>query len=136
MDEQNEKQTEETTQDKQEAGGQKQLDMRERATRGTLTLVRPIRAGGKDVTELHYDFSRLTGWEFADAMDMDTRGTHFFRLTRKQAVSMFAATAAKETPGVDAIDIRERMGVEDAIAAMDIAIVFLNTSTRAARKDT
>ena len=136
MDEQNGKQTEETTQDKPKTREEARRDVHEKMTRGTLTLVSPIRAGGKDVTELNYDFSRLTGWEFADAMDMDTRSVNILKITRKQALSLFAATAVKTPPGVDAIDIRERMGLEDAMQAVEIATFFLNTSTRAVRKDT
>ena len=31
-------------------------------TKGTLKLSTPIRAKSQDITELQYDFSKLTGW--------------------------------------------------------------------------
>ena len=144
MDEQNGKagqteqaeQQEDDAQSRQEMLEQAKQRMHEQMTRGTLTLVKPIRAGGRDVTELKYDFSRLTGWEFADAMDMDAKGTNFFQLTRKQALCLFAATAGKETEKVDATDVRERLGIEDTMRAVEITMLFRNTSTSAARQDT
>lgn len=99
--------------------------------KGTLTLDTPIKAGDKDVTELHYDFSKLTGWEYADAMDKDSGGSNIFRITNKQAMLLFAATAGKETDGIDATDIRERIGVADSIKAVQLATVFFVASTRA-----
>ena len=40
---------------------------------GKLTLTAPIRAGGKDVTELNYDFTKLSGLDFVEAMDADPK---------------------------------------------------------------
>ena len=98
--------------------------------RGVMKLKTPIRAGGKDVTELFYDFTELTGWEFVEAMDMDREARNIFSVTEKQALCLFAATAGKQTPGIDATDIRKRMGVADAVKAVQLATVFLVTSTR------
>lgn len=56
---------------------QLRAQMHEDAKSGIITLKTPLRAGGRDVTELAYDFGKLTGWEYADAMDMDPRaGQH------------------------------------------------------------
>lgn len=102
-------------------------------SKGTLKLEKPIRASNTDVTELHYDFNKLTGWEFAQALDRDTDGkTSAFRLTQIQALELFAAAAVKETPDVDAEDIRRRIGISDAVKATQIAVVFFNLTSQTA----
>ena len=99
---------------------------------GTLTLIDPIRDGQRTVTELHYDFCRLTGWEYADAMDSDREGDkNAFRLTNRQALALFAAAAAKQTEGLDVTDIKQRLSIRDAIKAAQIATVFFVASSRA-----
>ena len=92
---------------------QLRAQMHEDAKSGIITLKTPLRAGGRDVTELAYDFGKLTGWEYADAMDMDPRAGNIYKITRKQALCLFAAAAGKE----------------DAQTAVEQAMVFLTTST-------
>lgn len=75
---------------------QLRAQMHEDAKSGIITLKTPLRAGGRDVTELAYDFGKLTGWEYADAMDMDPRAGNIYRITRKQALCLFAM--ATRTP--------------------------------------
>ncbi len=104
--------------------------------KGTLKLSAPIRAKSQDVTELQYDFSKLTGWEYVEAMDADTSARNIFKISQKQALCLFAAAAGKVTPDVDATDIRERIGAVDALRAVQLATVFLITSTRAANQNT
>lgn len=102
-------------------------------SRGQLQLDKPIRASNKDVTVLHFDFTKLTGWEFAQALDRDASGnTNAFRLSQVQALELFAAAAAKETPDVDTEDIRRRIGISDAVKATQIAVVFFNLTSRTA----
>lgn len=98
--------------------------------KGTLKLSKPIRAASEDITELHYDFTILTGWDYVDAMDSDTAAKNMFKITSKQALSLFAVAAAKKTDNVDAKDIKERIGVVDAAKAVQLATVFLVTSTK------
>lgn len=100
-------------------------------SKGTLELALPIRARSKDITKLRYDFTKLTGWEYAEAMDSDVAARSVFVVTKKQAISLFAAAAAKATPDVDAIDIKQRIGVADAQRAVQVATLFL---TRAAQE--
>lgn len=108
----------------------------ENTSKGVLALQRPLRAGGRDVTELAFDFTRLTGWEYADAMDMDTHaGGNPYKITRKQALCLFAMAAGKVNEGVDAADVRERLGVEDAQAAVQCTVLFLNTSESAVKSN-
>lgn len=104
-------------------------------SKGTLELAAPIRGRSKDIAELRYDFTRLTGWEYAEAMDSDQNARNVFVVTKKQAICLFAAAAAKVTPDVDAKDIRERIGLADAQRAVQVATLFLTTSAREAGKN-
>lgn len=102
-------------------------------SRGQMRLAAPFRASNKDIEVLHFDFTKLTGWEFAQALDRDATGkTNAFRLTQIQALELFAAAVNKMTPDVDAEDIRHRLGIEDAIKAAQIATSFFNFASRAA----
>lgn len=101
--------------------------------KGEMRLAVPIRASGKDISALIYDFTKLTGWEFAQALDRDGSGkTDAFRLTQMQALELFAAAAAKMTPDIDAEDIRRRMSIEDAIKAAQVAVSFFSFTSQAA----
>ena len=112
--------------------------------KGALKLAKPIMAAGREITELRWDFRDLTGWEYANALDCDNAGVNVFRITNKQAFSLFAAAAAKATTikndgGVDmhpldARDIKERMGIDDTIKAVQVATVFFATSARVGNK--
>jgi len=101
---------------------------------GKMQLETPIRAGGKDVAELEYDFQRLTGWEYAEAMDSDNSAANMFRISSRQAFALFATAAGKATSGIDAIDIKERMGSTDAIKAVQLATIFFVAAARAGNK--
>ena len=100
-------------------------------TKGTLKLSTPIRAKSQDITELQYDFSKLTGWEY-----VEVTARNVFKISHKQALCLFATAAGKATPDVDATDIKERIGAVDALRAVQLATVFLITSTRAANQNT
>ena len=104
--------------------------------KGTLRLITPIRAAGKDITELHYDFTALTGWDYVNAMDSDMNAKNMFKVTSKQALCLFATAAAKITPDVDETDIKERIGAADAVKAVQLATVFLVTSTKEEKANT
>lgn len=108
----------------------------EKISKGTLELAIPIRARSEDVKELHYDFSKLTGWEYAEAMDTDKEARNMFVVSKKQALCLFAAAAAKATDGIDAKDVKERIGLADAQRAVQVATLFLNVSAQAAGKNT
>lgn len=118
------------TENGREAFEEAQRTLHEKVIRGRMKLVTPIRAGGKDLEELEYDFGKLTGWEYAEAMDMDANAGSVLKITRKQAFCLFAQAAGKATDGVDARDIRERLGMEDAKVGVELATLFLNTSAR------
>lgn len=105
-------------------------------SKGKLELATPIRIRDNDVTELHYDFSKLTGWEYAEAMDTDSAARNIFVTTRKQAISLFAAAAAKVTEDADAYDIKQQLGIVDAQRASVLATLFLNKAAQEAGKNT
>lgn len=108
----------------------------EGTVRGTLKLKKPIRAQSEDLTELYYDFSKLTGWEYVEAMDEGGTTRNVFEVSQKQALCLFAAAAGKATNGVDAVDIRTRIGMEDTLRAVQIAMVFIVASARAENPST
>lgn len=133
MSEENKKQNEQSQEPSAQQPAPITLNM---ISKGTLELATPIRARSKDVTALHYDFTRLTGWEYAEAMDSDPAARNVFVVTKKQAICLFAAAAAKVTPDVDAKDIKERIGLADAQRAVQVATLFLTTSAREAGRNT
>ena len=108
------------------------LEAAETVSNGKFKLKTPIRDGEKEYTELKYDFNALTAWELAKAIDTGIAGKNDpFNVTDMQALSLFAAAAAKVTEGLDATDIRERMGGADGIAAIRVAAIFFNGSSLA-----
>lgn len=102
----------------------------EKFAKGRYELQKPIRAAGKDVEELEYDFLSMTGMEYAEALDTDPTANNALRISNKQAFQLFAVAAAKATTGIDAIDIIERMGATDTMKAIQIATVFFFAAAR------
>lgn len=108
-------------------------ELAELSRKGALILKTPIQSGEIEVKVLRFDFGKLTGFEFAEAMDSCADGkANAFRMTQKQAISLFAAAAAKEAQGIDKEDIMRRMGIEDAVKAAQLATNFFNLTSRAA----
>ena len=105
-------------------------------SKGTLELAVPLRARSKDIKVLHYDFTKLTGWEYAEAMDSDPTTRNMFVVSKKQAICLFAAAVAKVTPDVDATDVKQRIGIADAQRAVQVATLFLTRAAREAGKNT
>jgi hypothetical protein len=112
------------------ASNAKQIDPERllKLAKGTLDLITPIRAESHDLTALEYDFTKITGWEYADAMDKG-KSESSFRLSAKQALSLFATAVTKATKGVDFTDILQRIGTADAIKAVQLATVFFVACT-------
>ena len=100
---------------------------------GKLTLAEPIMDGENEYNELEYDFGKLKGLELARALDFGDGPKDSFRLSDVQALNYFACAAAKcqKPGGLDATDIRERIGGMDAIKAIQLATVFFRASSRA-----
>lgn len=124
--------------DKKDAKIPKILDPEEQIRqfgRGRMELRVPIQDGENVCNELHWDFLALTGAEYVDALDRDTRANNTFRITNAQALSLFAAAAAKATTGVDATDIRRGISMMDAQKATQIATVFFTASSRVGNRN-
>ena len=113
--------------------------------RGKLKLMYPMRAHGEDVTEIRFDFCSLTGAEMMDALDNVPTINNMFGISNKQALLLFAATAEKCAPMVDAggkmtrqydaKDVRDRLSATDAVKALQIAKLFYNASSQAGNKN-
>ena len=123
--------------EKMEEGRQKAKDAQEAMAqgKGKLTLETPMKSGDKEITELKYDFTALTGLEYTDAMDndMNANPNAIQNVTHKQALSLFAKAAAKQTEGLDMQDIMTRIGATDALEGVQLAKIFFVGSTRAGR---
>lgn len=103
------------------------------SSKGCIELFDPIIDGEREYKKLEYDFKALRGTELADALDADDENrnrTDPFRLTRRQAISLFAAAAEKKTDGLFAKEIKERLGVVDALNAVRIATLFFISTSR------
>lgn len=99
---------------------------------GKLILGEPFTADDVEITELHFDFMNLTGIEMMDAIDRGaTDKGSAFRISNRQALELFIASAAKETEGVDAGDIRRGLSPMDSVKAVQLATVFFVTSSQA-----
>ena len=98
---------------------------------GKMELMTPIKSRDKEITELEWDFTILTGKEYVQALDADRSAPNAFTLTNTQALAFFAAAAARKTPGLDTRDIRDRLGMQDAVKAIQLAQVFYAACNRA-----
>ena len=99
--------------------------------KGEMKLLAAIRGGGKDIDALKYDFTKLTAWEYAEALDSDAAAKDAFKMTKKQGIALFAAAVAKEMPELDARDVKERLGIKDGVQAVNLATVFFVSAQRA-----
>lgn len=108
------------------------LKAAETVSKGKFSLKVPIRDGEKEYDTLIYDFDTLTAWELAKAIDAGATGRgESLSLSAASALAIFAAAAAKNTNGLDATDIRERMSAADSVAAMRVAQIFFRGSSLA-----
>lgn len=66
-----------------------------REGKGRLELEKPIVAGDKEIKELVYDFTELTGLDYTEAMDSGIgTGRNLSGLGYRQGLSLFAKAAA------------------------------------------
>lgn len=103
--------------------------------KGRLELEKPILSGDKEIKELVYDFTELTGIDYTEAMDSSPNASqNLARMGYRQGLSLFAKAAAKQSEGLDMQDIVERIGATDAAEAVELANIFFSGSIRAGRK--
>ena len=103
---------------------------------GVLILKEPIINGSATYTDLAFNFTELRGMELANALAYgERRGDKFaMDLTEVQALNLFACAAEKCQPvqgGLDASDIRTRIGGADAIKAIQLATCFFKFTSLA-----
>lgn len=99
--------------------------------KGKLKLATPIRDGDTVYEEISWDFTAVTGMEYADAMDRDFQNANVFRITVKQALNLFAIAAEKATPGLASMDVIRGLGIMDTQKATQAATIFFTASNRA-----
>ena len=79
---------------KQEAGAVKNLmdpgEQLRLVRKGKMKLSAPIQDGERTVAELSWDFGKLTGLEYAEALDSGD-GQNNFRMTNTQALCLWTA---------------------------------------------
>ena len=97
--------------------------------KGKLTLISPIHAADKSIHELKYDFTTVTGMEYIKAMDSDSSASSPYNISSKQAITLFAIAAAKQTEFVDKEDILRDLFISDAIKAEELARLFFGVSS-------
>lgn len=106
-----------------------------REGKGRLELEKPIIAGDKEIKELVYDFTELTGLDYTEAMDSGIgTGRNLSGLGYRQGLSLFAKAAAICNEGLDMQDIVSRIGATDAAEAVELASIFFSGSILAGRK--
>ena len=98
--------------------------------KGKLRLETPIAYGEGEVTELVFDFTALTGMEYADAMDA-AGAKQSFSISYRQGLQLFAAAVAKQMDQFDARDIVERISITDAVEGVQLATAFFAASVNA-----
>lgn len=105
----------------------KAFKLPEEVQRGVLKLFSPMLSKDKEYMELHYDFTKLTGKEMIDALDVEPDADNNTSLTNKQAIFLFSMACSKverSISGLDAIDIRSRLSARDMIGAVRIGKSF------------
>lgn len=104
--------------------------------KGRLALETPITAGDKEFTELAYDFTKLSGLEYVDALDSDRNvgARQVDSISSRQGLELFARAAAKEAEELDATDIVTRIGGTDGAVAAQLGSLFFAASIRAGRR--
>lgn len=106
-----------------------------REGKGKLRLEKPIQAGDREITELEYDFTALSGLDYTEAMDVGQNASQNpASISYRQGLSLFAKAAAMQNERLDMKDIVSRIGMTDAVAAVEAASSFFTGSVRAGLK--
>lgn len=120
----------------EEKAEQSKAELLEKVTAGSVKLVKPILSRDVEVKEITYDFSRIDGMEYAKCMDSISLRTGAFTMSQEQALALFALAVEKTGCGLDAIDIKERLGMVDARNAVQKTQLFFVVSEQAADGNT
>ena len=118
--------TNEPTELSQEAA-RKAFVMPEMALRGTIELFEPLLSKDKQVTQLHYDFSKLNGNDLIECLDTDPMVDTGKQISHVQARALFARACGKVERGISGLDehdIMQRVGARDMVACARAGRVF------------
>lgn len=99
-----------------------------KTAKGSMKLMQPIENGSETVEEVRWDFGAVTGTDYVEALDFGAGNGSVFAINNKQLFCLFAVAVEKAMPNLTAADIRSRMMIEDAMAAVEKAAVFFVTS--------
>lgn len=108
----------------EEKAEQAKAELLEKVKKGSMKLAKPILSRDNEVKEITYDFTGITGVEYAKTMDSINIRTGAFTMTQEQALALFALAVEKTGCGLDAVDIKERLGMVDARVAVQKAQLF------------
>lgn len=104
-------------------------------TRGKILLKKPIPNGETELTEIAYDFNKVSGKRYLEILDSKTQGEAMMtgdRLTHKVALKLFAAAAeAPQMPNME--EMLEQMSLIDLSAAVTVAKTFFIVTAREAQ---
>ncbi len=89
---------------------------------GKITLAKPFVIGEREITELEFDFSKMTGLDYVNAMDVDRAAVGNNKASRKQIVSLFAASL--KTPGIDYKDLMNFLGPNDMMTVLQVGELY------------
>lgn len=90
--------------------------------KGKIKLNKPLQAGENEITELKYDFEKITGLDYAMALSFDKSSDGIQDLSVKQMVALFAS--GLETEGLDATDLLKRLDLQDMMAVVQVIRLF------------
>ncbi len=97
--------------------------------KGVMKLVDPFSIGSETYEELEWDFTKISGWDYAAACDIDTNKPNVFRLSQVQALALFAK-AVNKCSTLDWQDVMNSISGADAINAIQTATVFFVSAGR------
>lgn len=104
--------------------------------KGILTLTTPVMSRDEDVTEIEYDFERITGQVLLSVMDSKSareRATTGDDFTARQGLFLFAK-AARGSGGLDEMDITTRLSAQDTLAAAQLGKLFFTAMALQAQR--
>lgn len=90
--------------------------------KGKIILNKPLIVSDKEVKELEYDFEKITGLDYANALSFDRDYNSVQNMSTKQMVALFASGLITE--GLDARDLMTRLDMQDMMAVIQVIRLF------------
>lgn len=89
---------------------------------GKITLAKPLTIGERQITELEFDFEKVTGQSYIYALDVDKQNNNLSQLSSKQLVALMAAALTKER--LDFQDLFVNLSTADMITVMQVTNLY------------